>query len=130
MMNYLNRFIVFISAFISTFLPSDASLKDDLLWWINENSIGTGIVNNSGSWIENGTSVIDAILLFVKDSIFWLLGLISIGMFLYVGFKLIKAEWNPEEMKWAFVTLTYVIVWLFIVAISWAVIKIVTGLNF
>ncbi len=76
------------------------------------------------------TNLLDKMLAFVKDSIFWLLGLVAIGMFLYVWFSLIKAQWNPEELKKAFMTLIHVIIGLFIVAISWAIIKMVSGLTF
>ena len=48
-------------------------------------------------------------------------------MFIYTGFRLVKAEWNPEEMSKVWKTLIHVIVWLFIVAASWAIVAMVSG---
>ena len=73
--------------------------------------------------------VIWSILNYIKESIFWLLAVISIWMFLYVGFNLVKAQWNPEEMSKAWKTLIHVIVWLFIVAVSWALVVLVSWLK-
>lgn len=80
-----------------------------------------------GKIVQWWTSQFDKILNFIKESIFWLLALIAIGMFLYVWFNLVKAEWNPEELKKAFMTLIHVIIWLFIVAASWAIITMISS---
>ncbi|MCD5380443.1 hypothetical protein LR004_00815 [Candidatus Gracilibacteria bacterium] len=76
------------------------------------------------------TNLLDKLLTFVKDSIFGILALVAIGMFLYVGFSLVKAQGNPEELKKAFMTLIHVIIGLFIVAISWAVITMASSITF
>jgi len=81
-------------------------------------------------WFDKSTGLLDQILAFIKDSIFWILALIAIAMFLYVWFSLIKAQWNPEELKKAFMTLIHIIVGLFIIAISWAVITMVSSITF
>lgn len=73
---------------------------------------------------------LDAILLFFRESIFSLLYIAAVWIIIYIGFILLKAEWNPEEMKKAFTTLIHVVVWLFIVAVSWAIIAIIWGLSF
>lgn len=78
---------------------------------------------------QNGTSIINSILNFVQESIFGLLAVISIWVFLYIGLMFVKADWNPEEMKKAFISLMHVIIGLFIVAVSWVVVKMVSGIN-
>ena len=87
----------------------------------------TWVIDTSASW---GFNLIDTIFLFIKDSIFGLLALITIGLFIYIGWKLVKADWNPEEMKKAFLHLVHIIIGLFVVAASFAIVKIVSGLNF
>jgi len=85
----------------------------------------TGQIDTNAEW---GFDLINSIFIYVKDSIFGLLALITIGLFLYIGWKLVKADWNPEEMKKAFKNLVHIIIWLFIVAASFAIVKIVAGL--
>ena len=80
--------------------------------------------------VEWGFDLMNSIFLFVKDSIFWLLAVIAIGLFIYIGWKLVKADWNPEEMKKAFMNLVHIIIWLFVVAAAYAIVSIVSGLSF
>ena len=87
----------------------------------------TGQIDTNAEW---GFDLINTIFVYIKDSIFGLLALITIGLFIYIGWKLVKADWNPEEMKKAFKNLVHLIIWLFIVAASFAIVKIVAGLNF
>jgi len=87
----------------------------------------TGTIDTNAEW---GIDIINSIFIYVKDSIFGLLAMITIWLFIYIGWKLIKADWNPEEMKKAFKNLIHIIVGLFIVAVSFALVKMVSGLNF
>jgi hypothetical protein len=80
--------------------------------------------------IEWWTDWLNDILLFVKDSIFELLAVLSIWIFIYIGYMFIKADWNPEEMKKAFMSLINVVIGLFIVSISWALVKMVSWITF
>ena len=90
----------------------------------------------TGSWsigdvtFSETTNTLDLLLDFIKDSIFGILALVAIWMFLYVWFSLVKAQWNPDELKKAFMTLIHVIIGLFIVAVSWAVITMVSSITF
>lgn len=84
-------------------------------------------VTTSTEW---WTDLLNSVLLFVKDSIFWILAVISIGAFIYIGFMLVKAQWNPEELKKAFMSLIHVIIGLFIVVIAWALVTMVSGISF
>lgn len=113
--------------------------------WVVINSIfiyadfdASNIIPTKADWVNSIADVsadvwtwfFDNILTFVRDSIFWILWLVAIGMFLYVGFSLVKAQWNPEDLKKAFMTLIHVIIGLFIVALSWALIKMISWFTF
>jgi len=120
-----------------TYLLISALLLAVFSFWVNAVWFDPkDILPTTGEWtitdvkFESSTWLLDQILTFVKDSIFGILALVAIGMFLYVWFSLIKAQWNPEELKKAFMTLIHVIIWLFIIAISWAVIKMVSSITF
>lgn len=84
------------------------------------------VTTSTGWW----TDLLNSVLLFVKNSIFWILAVISIGAFIYIGFMLIKAQWNPEELKKAFMNFIHIIIWLFIVVIAWALVTMVSGISF
>ena len=81
------------------------------------------------SGIGTDENILDAVLWYVRDSIFGLLALIAIGVFLYIGFKLISARGNPEEFKKGLNTLIYAVIGIFIVSFAWAAVKLVAGLN-
>ncbi len=79
---------------------------------------------------EDGTGLLDAVLLYIKDSIFALMALIAIGVFLYIWGKLVVARGNPEEFKKALMSFLYAVIGIFIVAFAWAAVRLVAGLNF
>ena len=89
------------------------------IWW--------KVVDTDTEW---WTEILKSILDYVSESIFSLLAVIAIWAFIYIGFMFVKADWNPEEMKKAFMSLVHVIIGLFVVAISWVVVKMVSGISF
>lgn len=86
----------------------------------------TDSVLGGNTWADD---ILDNVLAYVRDSIFGLLALIAIGVFLYIGFKLITARWNPEEFKKALNTLIYAVIGLFVVSFAFAAVRLVAGLN-
>ena len=103
------------------------SLKESIIpWW---ETITTIWSDTNWSDEDGWMWVISKILNFIKESIFWLLSIIAIWMFIYIGFNLVKAQWNPEEMSKAWKTLIHVIIWLFIVAVSWALVVMFSGIK-
>lgn len=80
-------------------------------------------------WSWEWLSAFDTIIIFVKDSIFWLLMVISVGVFLYIWARLALARWNPEEFKKALQAFIYSIVWLMVVFLSWALVKLVVWID-
>ena len=96
------------------------------------NNMTPGTSNNTilESSSDNWFGILDKILLYIKDKIFVFLMLITIWAFLYVWAKLIVARWNPEEFKKAILSFVYIVVWLFVVSAAWAIVKIVSWINF
>lgn len=84
------------------------------------------ISSDNSDWFN----LLDNIFKYIKDSIFWFLAVIAIWAFLYVWAKLVVARWNPEEFKKAILSFVYIVVWLFIISVAWAVVKLVSWLNF
>jgi len=76
-----------------------------------------------------GTSAIDLVADYVKDTIFGLLVLIVIGMFIFIGVRLIIARWNAEEFARTMKSLAYVIVGLFIVSVAWLAVRLISWLE-
>ena len=107
--------------FIFIQISFSGSLQDQIIPTEN-----TAIVDNEVSLGGWNIFLLD----YVKESIFWLLALIAIWVFIFIWARLVMAKWNPEEFKKAIMQLIYAIVWLAIVAISWAAVKLISSLNF
>ena len=110
---YLLKINIFAEDFRNSIIPDVESIgwevNTDVEWW---------------------ATIVSEILKFAQDSIFSLLAVIAIWAFLYIGFMFVKADWNPEEMKKAFMSLIHVIIGLFVVWVSWVVVKMVSEINF
>ena len=113
--------IFYFSFMLNTF--AEWTIKDSI---IPDNGVDTTIINTNESW----KWLLFSILEYIKDSIFWLLALIAITIFIFIGAKLIIARWNPEEFKKALMQFIYAIIWLAIIALSWLAVKLVSSLNF
>ena len=115
----MKKFLTSLIYFLSIINISFANLENKI---IPEQTL---VINNSKSW----KSLLFSILEYIRDSIFWLLVLIAIAVFIYIWSKLLMARWNPEEFKKALMHFVYAIVGLVIIALSWWVVKIVSSLN-
>ena len=109
--------IIFILSLVNTF----ASLQDDII-----PTETTAIVDNTVNLDWNAIFIVE----YVKKSIFGLLALIAIWVFIFIWARLVMARWNPEEFKKALMQFIYAIVWLALVAIAWAAVKLISSLNF
>jgi uncharacterized membrane protein YqgA involved in biofilm formation len=87
-------------------------------------------VLSGGTSTQGGTSLLDAILAYIRDSLFGLMALVAIGVFLWIGGRFLVARGNPEEFKKAWLQFLYAVIGIFIVAFAWAAIRLVVGLNF
>lgn len=123
MINIITKMI--LTAFVYTWISLQSFAanfsKDDLIPQWN-----SFIPANT---LPAGTSAIDLVAEYVKDTIFGLLVLIIIGMFLFIGVRLIIARWQPEEFGKAMKSLVYVIVGIFMVSIAWLAVRLISGLE-
>lgn len=101
----------------------DKISKEDI-YWFGEKTVIDSV--STGNWL----STLDNILKYFKNSIFDLLALLVIWAFVYIWAKLVVARWNPEEFKKALTYFIYIIVWIFLVSSAWAIVKLVSWLNF
>lgn len=72
---------------------------------------------------------VDGVLWFVRDTMFDLLLLIAVWVFLYIWGKLLMARWNPEELKKAFTGLVNAGIWLFVVAAAYALVTFIAWID-
>ncbi|MBW7954566.1 hypothetical protein H3C61_02010 [Candidatus Gracilibacteria bacterium] len=113
----MNKIFLFLISFFYTFLAS-ASLKDSMM--PNSNTIGVS---------SNGTGVINEVLISFKDLLFYFLGFIAIGVFLYFGFKLITSRGNEEEFKKTLMGFVYAVIGLAIIPLAYGAVKLIASLK-
>ena len=82
----------------------------------------------SGS-LPSGTGFLDGLAEYAKDTIFGVLVLVVIGMFLYIGTKLIIARGQPEEFGNAMKSLVFVVVGIFVVSVAWLWVQLISSLE-
>lgn len=114
------KYIYFLIIIINSFNTTKASLKDAMM-----------PTSSNQIWVEDKwVDTINQVLIFVKDFIFTLLWIIAVWVFLYFWFKLITSRWNPEEMTKTLVRFVYAIVWLAIIPLAYALVKLITTYKF
>lgn len=64
-----------------------------------------------------------------QNLMFSVMAVVTVGVFVYLGTKLVMARGNEEEFKKAWVALSYAVVGLALIPASYAVVRIVTGVN-
>jgi len=123
----------YIYVCIAFALSLKSSIAAELLW---EDELREAIIPNSANGVltagtaeESGTSFVDAVLLFARDTIFALMAVIAIWMFLFIGARLVIARWNPEEFKKAMLSFVYAAIGIFIVAAAWVMVRLIAGLD-
>ncbi len=118
----MKKNIFLLVALISLMFPEAfASIKDDII------PNAPSIYNWTN--VSEDLSLLDKLFVFVKDSIFGLLVIVSIWMFLYVWFKLLTARWNPEEFKKAMNSFLYIVIWIFITSLALAIVKLIAWIT-
>jgi len=96
-----------------------------LLWITNNDVLDWTDVNSNDGWF----TVLSKFTVWLKHNLTLLVQLISVWALLFVWIRLAFARWNPEEFKKALVHMVYVIVWIFIIAVSWALVVLVAWIN-
>ncbi len=102
-----------------------SSTMDALLWITWKSSI----INWDDNTEEGGFTTLTKLVIWFKDSLTWLVQLLAVWAFLFVWIRLGMARWNPEEFKKALQHMIYVIVWIFVISISWAAVVLVAWIS-
>ncbi len=105
--------------FSSNFVFADTSVKE----WIWDFPWAPSIITT------NNDSTLSGLAKIVISYTFYLLAFIVITVFLYIWFIFITAQWNEERFKKAWKMFTYAVVWLAVVSISWAAVKLISSLS-
>jgi len=98
----------------------NSTIKNSLVW-ISENTV----LPSEDNWLN----LLQSIFIWVKESLTWLILLISVWVFLFIWIRLGLARWNPEEFKKGIIQLIYAVVWIFVVTLAWAAVTLVSWLN-
>lgn len=114
----MKKIILILISYFYT-LIAKADIKDDIL--PNANTIWV-------SW--DGTGALTQVLVYTKDFLFSILGIVAVWVFLYFWFKLIINRWNEEEFKKALMWFLYAVIWLSIIPLAWWAVKIISTLKF
>ena len=119
--------LVGVGMFNTTYAADKANkndIQEALLWW-STSTTSSSVFEQSNT----GTAGLNSVFTFVTESLSTLLFVIAVGMFLFIGFRLVSARWNPEEFSKAMKSFVYAVVWLFVVAAAWAIVRIVAGFS-
>jgi len=84
------------------------------------------------SWVapNNGTNTLANVLKHIQTEFFVILMMLAIGLFLYLGIKLMIARGNEEEYKKALLWFVYAIAGLAIIPLSYALVYFVSRISF
>lgn len=68
-------------------------------------------------------------LVSAQNLLFSVVAIVTVGVFVYLGFKLVSARGNEEEFKKAWVAFTYAVVGLALIPAAYAIVRIISGFN-
>lgn len=125
-MRVLYKYLFFLCSFcyIRIIFAADALSRDELRNAITPGGAG-GIITTT----EGELAPLDSVLDFIRDSIFALLAVLAIGMFLFIWGRLIMARGNAEEFKKALNSFIYAAIGIFVVAAAWWIVRLIAGIN-
>jgi len=72
---------------------------------------------------------IDWVLMYIRDLIFWVLATITIWVLLFLWIKMLMAQWKEEEFKKATQWFVSVVIWLALIWLAYALVKIVSSIS-
>lgn len=121
----MKKIVLFIFIFISSVFIAfwASSIREDMI--PETETIAWNTLD-----IESWTWAFLPILASFKNIILGLLAIIAVAVFIYLWFKLVKAEWKPDEFKKVMLWFVYAIIWLSIIPLAWAVVKLISSLQF
>lgn len=79
---------------------------------------------------NTGVTFRDNFIRNIQVYIIGLLGIVSVGVFLYIGYMLFTADGKEDEFKKAWKALTYAVIGLAVIPLAYIAVKIVTGFTF
>ena len=96
---------------------------------VTKSMLQVGGGDNSANSSTNVT-VKDNFLKNIQAYFMGLIGIVSVSVFLYIGFMLFTAKGNEEEFKKAWKALVYAVIGLAVMPLAYIMVKIVTGFTF
>jgi hypothetical protein len=64
-----------------------------------------------------------------QNLLFSFVAIVTVGVFVYLGFKLVSARGNEEEFKKTWVAISYAVVGLALIPAAYAIVRIMSGFN-
>ena len=100
-------------------------IKEGMISWLDDDIPVKDLAKNS----KNSENFLINFFKTFKWYIFSLIMIISVSMLVWIGIRMASANWNPDEFKKAWKHLLYLIIWLFVVFISWGLVSLVSGIS-
>jgi hypothetical protein len=120
----LRRFVPVLIAFALLMAVSPVWASDDL----RESLLLDSSVSAASGDVRDVT-LRENFLSVGLDYIVSILAVLAVGMFVFTGYRLLMADGKEEEHKQAWISFLYIGIGLAVVPMSYAVVKIVLGLN-
>lgn len=127
-------FFIFLSTFFSVsynFYEANASISISI-WWGNSSTswwiswkMTNSLVEDSAVWNMS----FEKFVTFLKNQLLTIVFIIWVAMIVWVWLKMASANWNPEQFKKAWMHLVYIIIWWFVIFVSYWVVRLVFNLN-
>lgn len=128
----MNKFVISFLTLLVSFLPIGSILSTsfaDTTVKVNQNDLL--ISNGTYSANENtNVTVQENFLKNIQKYMMGLVGILSVGVFIYIGYSLFTAQGNEEEFKKAWKALVYAVIGLAVMPLAFVAVKIVTGFTF
>ncbi len=83
----------------------------------------------SSAMADTNVSLKDNFLKTIQVYLISAYGLIAVGIFIFIGFRLFNARGNPQEFKQAWVAFAYTVVGLSLAPLAFVIVRIVTGFS-
>lgn len=104
---------------------NDTNVENLMLPHDNTNNI-IPTTTDTDSW----KNIINDILKYIKNTLNWFIIVVSLWVFLYIWFRLLTIRWNQEEFKKTIQIFIYSIIWIILISLSWALVWLVSSINF
>jgi len=111
------------------FLASFLSMHDGVLAKVTQNDLLVEGGSNSANDAQNIT-LRDNFFPTIQAYVMGLLGIITVSVFLYIGYMLFTAQGKEEDFKKAWTALVYAVIGLAVIPLAYIAVRIVTGFDF